>query len=118
MGCPNMPADRRITVNVSTEGHRNEHGDYIPGPVTAIGAWASRRDVDQVRKLERGGTRDQTSRDWRVRWDSRIANSPTSLLQVEDGAETFTVINMVEVTEQRRAPDLRRRFLDLQGIQG
>ena len=113
-----MPADRRITINVSEEGHRDEHGDYIPGAVTAIGAWASRRDVGQERKLERGGTRDETSRDWRVRWDSRIASTPTSRLKVEDGGETFTIRNMVEVTEQRRAPDLRRRFLDLQGIHG
>ena len=47
--------------------------------------WASRRDVGQERKLERQGTRDETSRDWRVRWDARIALSPTSLLKVEDG---------------------------------
>ena len=40
------------------------------------------------------------------------------ILKVEDGGETFTVINMVEVTEQRRAPDIRRKFLDLQGIHG
>ena len=113
-----MPADRRITINVSEEGTRNEHGEFVPGAITSIGAWASRRDVGQERKLERGGTRDETSRDWRVRWDSRIANSPTTLLKVEDGGETFTIRNMVEVTEQRRAPDLRRRFLDLQGIHG
>ena len=114
-----MPADRRITINVSAEGARNDQGEFVPGAVTAIGAWASRRDVSQERKIERQGTRQETSRDWRVRWDSRIANSPTTLLKVEDGAETFTVINMVEVTEQRRgAPDIRRRFLDLQGIHG
>ena len=112
-----MPADRRITINVSEEGHRDEHGEYVPGAVTALGVWASRRDVGQELKIERQGTRDETSRDWRVRWDARIALSPTSLLKVEDGAGTFTITNMVEVTEQRGgAPDLRRRFLDLQGI--
>ena len=112
-----MPADRRITVNVSTEGSRNEHGEFVPGTVTAIAAWALRRDVSQERKIERQGTRTETSRDWRVRWDARIANSPTTLLKVEDGGETFTITNMVEVTAQRGgAPDLRRRFLDLQGI--
>ena len=111
-----MPADRRITINVSAEGHRNEFGEFVEGTVTALGVWASRRDVGQERKLERGGTRDETSRDWRVRWDSRIASSHTSLLKVEDGEEIFTVTNMVEVSRQRGAPDLRRRFLDLQGI--
>ena len=113
-----MPADRRITINVSEEGTRNEHGEFVPGAITPIGAWASRRDVSQERKIERQGTRTETLRDWRVRWDSRIANSPTTLLKVDDGAETFTIINMVEVTEQRSGQDLRRRFLDLQGLHG
>ena len=114
-----MPADRRIIVQIQAEGTRSPElqGEHVPGAVTAIAVWASRRDVGQERKLEREGTRDETSRDWRVRWDSRIALSPTSLLKVEDGAKTFTITNMVEVTEQRGgAPDLRRRFLDLQGI--
>ena len=116
-----MPADRRITVNVMAEGTRPPElqGEYVPGEVTPIAAWARRRDISEERKLERGGTRSETTRDWRIRWNSRIALSPTSLLKVEDGAETFTIINMVEVTEQRGgAPDLRRRFLDLQGVHG
>ena len=111
-----MPADRRIVVNVTSEGYRNEFGEFVEGTVTPLEVWASRRDVGQERKVERQGTRDETSRDWRIRWDSRIANSPTSLLKVEDGGETFTVTNMVEVTRQREVPDLRRRFLDLQGV--
>ena len=97
-----MPADRRITVQVQGEGFRDPdlQGEYVDGAVTPINVWASRRDVGQERKVERQGTRDETSRDWRIRWNSRIANSPTSLLTVEDGAETFTITNMVEVTEQ------------------
>ena len=91
----------------------------MPGAITPIGAWTSRRDVGQELKIERQGTRDETSRDWRIRWNSRIALSATSLLKVEDGGETFTIVNMVEVTEQRgEAPNLRRRFIDLQGIHG
>ena len=116
-----MPADRRITINVMAEGTRPPElqGEYVPGTVTAIGAWASRRDVGQERKLERGGTRDETSRDWRVRWDSRIASTPVARLKVEDGGETFTITNMVEVTRQRRGePDLRRKWIDLQGVHG
>ena len=113
-----MPADRRITVNLSEEGTRDEHGDYVPGAVTPIEMWASRQDVGQERKIERQGTRDETSRDWRIRWDSRIASSPTNLLKVEDGGVTFTIINMVEVMRQGQGQDLRRRFIDLQGIHG
>ena len=113
-----MPADRRIIINVSEPATRNDQGEAVPGAVTPIGTWASRKDIGDERKLERQGTRQETSRDWRIRWDRRIALSPTLLLKVEDGAETFTVINMVEVTEQRGGPNLRRRFLDLQGIHG
>ena len=113
-----MPADRRITINVSAEGTRNEqHGEYVPGAITPIGAWASRRDQSLTDIATEGGTRDQGRRTWRVRWDARIANSPTRLLNVEDGPDTFTISNMVEVTHQRRGePDLRRRFLDLEGL--
>ena len=114
-----MPADRRITINVMAEGTRPPElqGEYVPGAVTAINVWATRRDVSQERKVLSGGTRDETTRDWRVRWDSRIASSTTANLEVIDGAETFKVINMVEVTLQRRSePGLRRRFIDLQGI--
>ena len=115
-----MPADRRIIVQLQTEGYRDPdlQGELVPGAVTTIGVWATRRDVGQELKTERQGTRDETSRDWRIRWNSRIALSPTSLLKVEDGGETFTITNMVEVTEQRGGPDLRRKFLDLQGVHG
>ena len=112
-----MPADRRITVNVSAEGYRDNTGEYVPGAVTPIAVWASRRDVSQERVLERGGTRDETSRDWRIRWNALIAKTANSLLKVEDEGETFSIRNMVEVIEQRGgAPDLRHKFLDLTGI--
>ena len=115
-----MPADRRIIVQLQAEGYRNPdlQGEHVPGGVTPIGVWATRRDVGQERKVASSGTRDETSRDWRIRWNSRIALSPTNLLKVEDAGETFIIVNMVEVTEQRGGPNLRRRFLDLQGIHG
>ena len=111
-----MPADRRITIDVSEPGYRDEHGELIPGAVLTIEAWATRMDVSQERKVERGGTREETSRDWRIRWDRRIATSPTTLLHVVDEHLVFTVHNMVEVTAQRGGVNLRRKFLDLQGV--
>ena len=116
-----MPADRRIVVNVSEPGYRDPalQGEWVPGAVIAIGTWASRRDQSQELKVLSGGTRDETSRDWRIRWDSRIASSTTANLEVVDGGESFTIVNLTEITRQRRGePDLRRRFLDLQGIHG
>ena len=43
--------------------------------------------------------------------------SALSLLQVVDNGRTFSVINVVEVVNQRNAPDLRRRFIDLTGVE-
>ena len=112
-----MPADRRITINVTSDGYRNELGEFVEGTVTPLEVWASRRDKFLTDIATEGGTRDQGRRNWRIRWDARIANSPTRRLGVVDGTLTFTISNMVEVTRQRRGEqDLRRRFLDLEGL--
>ena len=111
-----MPADRRITINVSAEGHRNEFGEFVEGTVTPLEVWASRRDQSLTDIATEGGTRDQGRRNWRIRWDARIANSTTANLEVVEGALTFTVANMSEVIAQRGAPDLRRKWIDLEGL--
>ena len=102
-----MPADRRITINVTSEGYRNEFGELVEGTITPIEAWASRLDRSQEDKATEGGSRDETRRDWRIRWDARIANastltskswterlpsqSPTWLKSHGSGARTFDV---------------------------
>ena len=114
-----MPADRRIIVQIMTEGFRDPElqGEFVPGTVTDYPAWARRRDVNSERRHERGGTRSETTRDWRIRWHSLIDSTPVTRLKVVDGGETFNIINMVEVTEQRGgAPDLRRKWIDLSGV--
>ena len=111
--------DRRIIVQIMTEGHRDPdlQGEYVPGELVDYPAWARRRDVNSERRIERGGSRNETTRDWRIRWHALIASTPVTRLKVVDETVTFNINNMVEVTEQRGgAPDLRRRFLDLQGI--
>ena len=93
-----MPADRLITVNVIAEGQRNQYGEYVPGATTAFRTWATRQDLSQEDKEQEGGIRDETRRDWRIRWDSRIAVTPVSRLEVVDGGLTFNVLNLLEVT--------------------
>ena len=111
-----MPADRLVIVQVATPGDYNQHGEYVEGAKVEIRTWASRRDRTQEDIHEEGGVRDEARRDWRIRWDSRIANSSTRDIAVVDGTETFTISNMVEVTRQRQGQDLRRRWIDLQGV--
>ena len=91
-------------------------GELIPGAVLDIEAWATRMDVSQMRKIEQSGSRSETLRDWRIRWDRRIALSRTDLLEVEENHQIYTVVNMVEVTANRTGADLRRKFIDLSGV--
>ena len=111
-----MPADRLLTVNVQTEGMYVD-GIWQPGVVTPLRVYATRRDRSAQDIESEGGVQGETRRDWRIRWDSRIAEVPVERLEVvEDGGLTFNVLNMTEVTQQRRGQPLRRRFLDLQGV--
>ena len=114
-----MPADRRIIVQVQAEGSRPPElqGEYVPGEIVDYPVWASRRDVSQELKLERGGASNATIRDWRVRFNQAFMDAtPLSRLKVTDGQDVFTVNNILEVTEQRGgAPDLRRRWIDITG---
>ena len=109
-----MPADRRITITVTAEGMRNIHGEYQEGSTTAIQVWATRRDLSQQDIIEAGGQRDETRRDWQIRWDSRIAVTPVSRLEVVDGGQTFNALNVIEDTG--RNGDFRRRWLRIQGV--
>lgn len=112
-----MPQDRIVTVNVTAMGDRDEHGDFVPGPVTAHRVWVSKRDDDAERVIETGGMRSERQRRWRMRWIGSVYTSALSLLQVVDNGRIFNVINVVEVVNQRNAPDLRRRFIDLTGVE-
>ena len=80
-----MPADRRVMVLVSATGTRDSTGEFVDGDVTTIGLWASRRDKSQEDIVEEGGVIGSTRRDWRIRWDSRIADVPVRLIDVVDG---------------------------------
>ena len=112
-----MPADRLINVNLSATGARDDHGEYIPGDVTTIRTWASKRDRSQEDINAEGGERMETRRDWRIRWDSRIAVHSVALMEVvDDKGWHWNMLNMVEVTRQRGAQDLRRRYLDIQAV--
>ena len=110
--------DRRVIIQLMAMGYRDPdtQGEYVPGEITDYPVWARRRDVSQELKIEQSGASDATHRDWRVRFNPLFINTPLSLLTVVDGIDTFSVINVVEVTEQRYgAPDLRRKWLDITG---
>ena len=109
-----MPLDRRITINVSTEGRRNEFGEYVEGSTISHGVWATRMDRSQKDIEDEGGTLTSSRRDYRVRWFPELAASPVALVEVVDDEVTFNVLNMIE--ETGRDGITRRRWLRISGV--
>ena len=97
-----------------------------PGETTPHRVWASRRDQDLEKIIATEGVRGTGQRNYRIRWRSDVASTPTVYLSLADGSLdvhgnliAWSVQNMTEVTQQRRgAVDLRRRFLDLEAVFG
>ena len=106
--------DRRITVNVEAEGHRNEHGEYQPGPVTAHGLWAEKYDLRLEDVLDSGGDRQNVERRWTIRYNGTIYGTPVSRLEVVDGGDTFNVTQIREASA--RGENIRRRYIDIVGV--
>ena len=116
-----MPLDRRITVNVTAPGGRNEHGEYVDGATTTLALWADVMTPDLEAIAEEGrGSLSVLRRDWRLRYRADIALSIPSNVTVTDGTldtqgnlVVFVCQNILEETGRRA--ETRRRFLRLQG---
>ena len=107
-----MPADRIIKVEVATVGMRDQHGRYVPGATTTIRTWCFKHDLSLEDIVEAGGNRDATNRRWRVRFDSRIYGTATSLIKVVDGGVDFSIESMNEITDQGAQPPSLAPTLD------
>ena len=111
-----MPVDRIITVRTTTEGMRNEHGEFEPGVATDHTVWASRIDASIKDVEESGGTRGETQRAWRIRYRADLAAiTDLTRIAVIDGGVTFNVQNFIE--ETGRDAKTRRRWLRITGVQ-
>ena len=92
--------DRLITLNIEVPGSRNEHGEYVDGPVTAYRVWAftdsSLNDID----LGAEGFRLSNTRRYRIRWRQDVATTPVAMLQIVD--ETGRVYVVTELEEEGR----------------
>ena len=111
-----MPVDRIITVRLTSEGMRNEFGEFVPGAAVDHRVWASRFDASLTDLAESGGSRDETQRDWRIRYRADVAAiSDLTKLEIIDDEVTFNVLNMIE--ETGRDGNTRRRWLRITGVQ-
>ena len=99
--------DRRITVNVQAMGTFNNQGEHVPGIVTPIQMWATRNDLSTEDIEQSGGVAGVVTRDYIVRFDERIAMTPTNRLSIVDGPSTLNVTLMTEA----KAGYERRKFI-------
>ena len=107
--------DRRITIRITTPPDAEFDpvaGEYADGEPTVADhdVWAERRDVDAETRRVEVGTFDFVSarRDYKVRWFRELATAPFKHVNVIEGAECLSVVNVISPGDQRR------RFLVVQ----
>ena len=109
-----MPTlDRRIIVNVTVPETRNQHGEVVPGVVTALPVWATRIDLGNEDIEQAGGTLGIVNRDYIVRYDSRIADAGAAWVGVVDGSLSLNSTNITEASGERVE---RRKFIKIQAV--
>ena len=111
-----MGFDRRITLAIRGAGRRNDHDEYIPGPLTNYPVWAELRPVDLERVVQTGGILTLVYGEWRVRYLQALMDAASDLtrVMVVEAAEAFTVRNVIEDTG-RNGQD-RRKYIIIEGV--
>ena len=103
--------DRRIVVLLEAEGTRNEHGEYVPGPVTQVPMWAAVSNVGSADQFTEDGTVVSIVVQFTIRWRADVAAHPVNRVSVLWDAKTFTAENVA-------ISDERKRLISIQGISG
>ena len=98
--------DRRTTLGIRGEGHRNEYGEWQPGVVTEHRVWAQRTDAVADNATGPEGHRHVSIRTFRLRYRGDVADAQVSDLSIESDGVVYTVTG-------RRQSDPRDRFIDL-----
>lgn len=99
-----MPLDRIITVNIEAEGHRDDQGDYIPGPVTSHRMWARVTDGGSSDALAEGGIVVVKRAVWDVRYRRDILETiPNRLSVVDEYGTRYHVETVTDYQARRRA---------------
>ena len=111
-----MLLDRRIDVTFSITT-RNDRGRAI-GMVKTLNLWAMRRDTGADRFLETGGTRGQSRRTYRIRWNPALLTAfetGENIRVVDPDGTQFDQISVVvaEPDKNERRAIKRRQYLDV-----
>ena len=98
-----MPLDRRITVNIAAEGTRDEHGEYVPGPVTSYPVWADVTGAGSTETDTTGGVLVSQGMNVTVRWFRELAVAPINRVHiVDDLGQRWDTDGIAESNERRR----------------
>ena len=101
--------NRVITLLISDESTRNEHGETVPGKVNSYTVWAEVRDGGSSETLTVAGSRIDARKSFTVRWRRDIIDARTQNLRLTDEyGRAFTITEFSEAYE-----DGRRRYVDL-----
>lgn len=118
-----MPAlDRRLYIVTEAEGMRDDGGRFVPGINTLWDVWGTLLDDVSVPSIDGEGHRIGNLLSWRIRYNGRVRETPTSRVTVFPFPEAigYQVIGIREASAGPRRRDTiaavrdRRRFLDIE----
>ena len=97
-----MPLDTPITIRLEAIGDRNEHGEYVRGPVTEYPVWADQTNSGSTDTVTTGGTVVVEVRTFTVRWFQALADHRTDLITLNDADGNRWDIESVGIGRDRR----------------
>ena len=99
-----MAFDRIATFHISAPGTRDDHGEYIPGPVTDHRIWTDIEDFGETEVEVAGTFRIVRAARFIVRWRADWATTLDSLhVRITDhNGHNFGVTSISDFTRHRR----------------
>ena len=95
--------DRPITLHLQAEGHRDEQGRYVPGPVTDVRVWAQIDDGGEADTLTEGAVVVLARAVFAVRWTQAVIDTPPSRMEItDDNGRRWNVDTVTDFIARRR----------------
>ena len=98
-----MPLDTPITIRLQAIGTRDEHGEYVPGPVTSYSVWSDQTNSGSTDTVTGGGSVVVEVRTFTVRWFQELADHRTDLITLTVDGDRWDVESVGIGRDRRRA---------------
>ena len=98
-----MPLDTRLVITISSEGSRNQYGEYVPGddPVE-YPVWADVSSGGSSEFVQTGGSDIRAGMAVTVRWFRQLALAPIRLVFITDALGQRWEVDNIGASDQRR----------------